>query len=62
MSTSIFKELLQEAHDKMDDANVEYESHGASGCLYCEGEGYNENGQIHQDDCILVRIRRELNG
>lgn len=53
--------LLQEAHDKMDDYNARHNpEQTVAFCMWCLEEGYDANGLIHQDDCILVRIRKVL--
>lgn len=50
-------EVLQLAHDKMDEDNNKI----ALGkyCRWCMSSwGYNENGIHHEDDCVLIRIRK----
>lgn len=53
------RELLQLAHDKMDEFNNQNPL-GFPGCLFCGLDGYDGNGLLHTDDCILVQIRKEL--
>lgn len=48
--------ILREAHDLMDDFNARHDLEQAS-CVWCGGEGYDGDGLIHKDDCILRRIR-----
>lgn len=52
------KLLLKEAHDKMDDDNVKIAL--GSYCRWCKGAGYDSQGLIHEDDCILVKIRHVI--
>lgn len=50
-------EILKLAHDKMDEDNTKIAL--GSYCRWCLGTyGYNEHGIHHEDDCVLVRIRR----
>lgn len=66
-------ELLKEAHDKMDDFNAGNNSgleNGVGGtgrderfCTWCQSWpprliGYDAQGLKHEDDCILVKIRK----
>lgn len=49
--------LLKVSHDKMDQDNNKIAL--GSYCRWCKGAyGYNEQGILHDDDCILVRIRQ----
>ena len=54
------EELLQNAHDNMDGYNNRHLSKTSPNCKFCSGEGYDGNGLIHSEDCILVRIRQKL--
>lgn len=56
------RHLLQLAHDKMDDMNAGYEQTHLD-CFWCSSPGsYDGQGLRHADDCVLVLIRKELNG
>ena len=58
-----YKALLKEAHDKMDDMNAELDTSvelPAPRCKFCLETGYNANGLIHTEDCIIQKIRRVL--
>lgn len=48
------REALAEAHDAIDDVNARGLD---KRCLYCGMEGYDSNGMLHGEDCILVTIR-----
>lgn len=49
--------VLQLAHDKMDARNQDLTS--GNHCLWCKGPwGYDGNGIRHEEDCVLMRIRR----
>lgn len=55
--------LLREAHLEMDDYNARHNPERAvARCTWCLGEGYDGDGLIHVESCILKRVRRELNG
>lgn len=50
--------ILREAHDLMDDYNARHNPEQVvASCMWCAGEGYDGDGLIHKDDCILRRIR-----
>jgi len=58
--------LLQEAHDAMDAVNGDYGSDTVISsspvplCLFCKARDYDgQEGIIHQDTCIIKRIRLE---
>lgn len=51
-------DLLKKAHDLMDDDNVRVAL--SAYCRWCEFKGYDSNGLKHSDDCILVKIRKEI--
>lgn len=54
-------DLLKECHDILDEYNNS--DRNALQCFWCKGDiGYDANGLKHKDDCILVRLRKELNG
>lgn len=56
-----WKKLLEEAHDKMDDLNAAHqEMRLFAWCNFCHESGYDANGLIHDEDCILVKIRKIL--
>lgn len=53
--------LLKEAHDKMDDFNVTHNKEDTVGwCRWCISEGYDGQGLLHTDNCVLIRIRKVL--
>lgn len=59
------KLLLKEAHDKMDEANpaTYIDDNNIIGmlvahCHFCNETGYDAQGLKHEEDCILVRIRK----
>lgn len=54
------EKLLKVAHDKMDDDNVA--TGNGQHCRWCKGPwGVNEMGIRHEEDCIIVQIRRVIN-
>lgn len=60
------RQLLQTAHDKMDELNnlglERTDTWGLPVCMFCSEFGYDGQGLKHKDNCILVLIRKELNG
>ncbi len=48
--------LLKQAHDKMDDANTGLMPPDDL-CHWCCAKKYDAQGIIHDEDCVLVRIR-----
>lgn len=53
--------LLQKCHDVMDEMNNDADSrNGGKSCHFCMGVGYDANGLIHEDDCVLVLLRKEI--
>lgn len=53
--------LLKEAHDKMDNYNAsKNEPLAWHSCYWCNGTGYDGNGLDHDEDCILVKIRKVI--
>lgn len=52
------EKLLAEAHNLMDDYNARHNPERAvAWCMWCLSEGYDSDGLVHTDDCILRKIR-----
>lgn len=52
------KKLLREAHDSMDELNNN--TPDGAVCWFCTEAGYDGTGIKHKEDCVLVKIRREI--
>ena len=53
--------LLKEAHDLMDDLNARHQDNRFfPWCNFCHCQSYDSTGLIHEDDCILVKIRHVI--
>lgn len=54
------RELLQEAHDEMDEVNFIYGTINKL-CIFCRAPEYSGNGGIvHKPDCIIIKLRKVL--
>lgn len=52
--------LLRKVHAKLDAVNADRLASG--GCYWCGLVGYDADGLLHKDDCIVVEIRKVLDG
>jgi len=51
-----FIKTLEEIEEKIDDVNVNY-GNISKYCIYCKGIRYDEKGIVHDNDCIIIKLR-----
>ena len=57
----MYMNLLEEAETILDELNSKY-GNKKELCLYCHSDIYSSSGIIHDEECIILRLRRCING
>ena len=57
MKSDKLSDVLKDAHDALDEINAD---RNEASCRFCRGVGYDADGLIHVEDCIVVRLRHWL--
>ena len=57
--TLTMQDLLRELEILLDDLNSRYGNEKEL-CLYCHSNEYDSSGIVHDEKCIIIRLRKEL--